>query len=100
MRPIGRLLPELYQALGIAQAADGWRAVTEWPAVAGARIAGRAQAVAFREGTLIVEVEGSAWRHELGFLKPELVRNLNRHLVAEVVSDLRLVPKGSRQGRP
>ena len=98
MRPVAGLLPELYQALGIAQTAEGWRAVAEWPAVAGARIAGRTRAVAFKGGTLIVEVEGSAWRHELGFLKPELVRNLNRHLGAEVVSDLRLVSKGSRQG--
>jgi len=39
-----------------------------------------------------VEVEGSAWMHELGFLKRELVRNLNRHLGADVVLDVRFVP--------
>ena len=90
------MLPELLQELGLAQAAEGWRAVADWPAVAGARIAGRTRAVSFREGALTVEVEGSAWMHELGFLKPELVRNLNRHLGASVVRDVRFTPAVTR----
>src|SRR5262249_8135132 len=85
MKPLAALRPGMLQELGLAQAAEGWRAVADWPAVAGTRIAGRTRAVAFRDGALIVEVEGSAWMHELGFLKPELVRNLNRHLGADVV---------------
>jgi predicted nucleic acid-binding Zn ribbon protein len=78
--------------LGLAETAAGWRAVSEWPAVAGTRIARRSRAVSFRDGTLNVEVEGSAWMHELAFLKNELVRNLNRHLGSDVVRDVRLVP--------
>jgi predicted nucleic acid-binding Zn ribbon protein len=99
LRPLAALLPELYRELGIANAAEGWRAVEDWAVVAGARIAGRTRAVAFRDGTLIVEVEGSAWMHELGFLKPDLVRNLNRHLGADVVHDLRFMPTGTRPRR-
>jgi predicted nucleic acid-binding Zn ribbon protein len=90
--PLATILPGLLAQLGLADAAAGWRAVSEWPAVAGARIAGRAHAVSFRDGTLNVEVEGSAWMHELGFHRRELVRNLNRHLGAEVVRDVRFVP--------
>ena len=90
------ILPELLAQLGLADAAAGWRAVSEWPDVAGARIARRTRAVSFRDGTLNVEVEGSAWMHELGFLKLELVRNLNRHLGADVVREVRFVPAGSR----
>ena len=90
--PLATILPGLLEQLGLADTAAGWRAVSEWPAVAGARIARRSRAVSFRDGTLNVEVEGSAWMHELGFLRRELVRNLNRHLGAEVVRDVRLVP--------
>src|SRR5215510_8360782 len=97
-RPLATILPALFEQLGLARTADGWRAVSDWPAVAGARIARHTRALSFRDGTLAVEVEGSAWRHELGFLKPELVRNLNRHLGGEFVTDLRLVPKGPRDG--
>ena len=87
--PLAKILPGLLEQLGLADTAAGWRAVSEWPAVAGARIARVTRAVGFRDGTLHVEVEGSAWMHELGFLKPEIVRNLNRHLAADVVRDVR-----------
>lgn len=92
MKPIADILPSLLRQYGLAEAAVGWRAVADWPAVAGTRIARVTRAVSFHEGTLTVEVEGSAWMHELGFLKPELVRNLNRHLGADVVRDVRLTP--------
>jgi predicted nucleic acid-binding Zn ribbon protein len=92
MRPVAAMLPELLRQLGLAQVAEGWRAVADWPVVAGVRIARRSRAVGFRDGALVVEVEGSAWMHELGFLKPELVRSLNRHLGADVVRDVRFVP--------
>ena len=97
LKPLAALLPDLLQQLGLARTAEGWRAVSDWPAVAGARIAGRTRAVSFREGALTVEVEGSAWMHELGFLKRDLIRRLNRHLEAELVRDLRfyLAPGGN-----
>lgn len=98
-RPLAAILPALFEQLGLAKAAEGWRAVSDWPAVAGPRLARHTRAVSFRDGTLAVEVEGSAWMHELGFLKRELVRNLNRHLGAEIVQDVRLVPARGRSLR-
>ena len=98
-RPLAAILPAVLEQLGLARTAEGWRAVSEWPAVAGARIARHTRALSFRDGTLAVEVEGSAWMHELGFLKRELVRNLNRHLGAEIVQDVRLVPARGRSLR-
>jgi predicted nucleic acid-binding Zn ribbon protein len=95
MKSLAAILPGLLEQLGLAETAQGWRAVTDWPAVAGARIARVTRAVSFRDGTLTVEVEGSAWMHELGFLKPDLVRNLNRHLEADVVRDVRFTPAGA-----
>ena len=92
MKPLAAILPGLLRELRLDEAAAGWRAVAEWPALAGERIARRTRAVAFRDGVMTIEVEGSAWMHELGFLRRELVRNLNRHLGAEVVRDVRLVP--------
>ena len=91
MRPVAAMLPELLQQLGLARTAEGWRAVADWPVVAGARIAGRTRAVSFREGALTVEVEGSAWMHELGYLKRELIRTVNRELGSDRVRDIRFV---------
>jgi predicted nucleic acid-binding Zn ribbon protein len=96
MMPIATLMPALLEQLGLAETAQGWRAVSDWPAIAGARIARHTRALSFRDGALTVEVEGSAWMHELGFLKPDLVRNLNRHLGVDVVRDVRFTPAGTR----
>jgi len=42
-----------------------------------------------------VEVEGSAWMHELMFLKRDLIRRIQRHLGSDHVRDVRfLVPRG------
>ena len=96
MEALAGVLARLTARLGLDGELQGWRAVEQWPRIVGPRIAQRAHAVGFRDGVLHVEVEGSAWMHELGFLKPELVRNLNRHLGADVVRDVRFAPAGTR----
>lgn len=91
MQPLGSILPALLKSMGLADAAEGWRAVSDWAELAGARLARHSRAVSFHDGTLIVEVEGSAWMHELGFLREELKRKVNQHLGSDVVRDVRLV---------
>jgi len=98
-RPLATILPAVFEQLGLARTAEGWRAVSDWSTVAGPRIARHTRALSFRDGTLAVEVEGSAWMQELSLLKPELLRNLNRHLGADVVSDVRLTPARGRSLR-
>jgi predicted nucleic acid-binding Zn ribbon protein len=91
MEAIARILPGLMKQLGLEERAAGWRAVSEWPALVGERIARHAHASNFHDGVLTVEVDGSAWMHELGFLKRDLVRRANAHLGAAVVREVRLV---------
>jgi predicted nucleic acid-binding Zn ribbon protein len=69
----------------------GWRAVTEWPEAVGPRVARRARAVRCVEGALLVEVEGSAWLHELSLLKRDLARRLNERLGQPHVREIQLV---------
>ena len=88
---ISRVLPSLLRDLGLEAGVLGWRAVTEWPDAVGPRVARRARAVSFKDGTLLIEVEGSSWRYELGFLKRDLLRQLNRHLGSQLVRDLEFI---------
>ena len=61
----------------------------------GPRVARHTRAVSFRDGVLQVEVDGSSWMHELGFLKRDLVGKVNRHLGSRLVKDVRfVVPRG------
>jgi predicted nucleic acid-binding Zn ribbon protein len=91
MRSLATILPDLMRELGLEERAAGWRAVSEWPALAGERIARRTRATGFRDGILTVEVEGSAWMHELGYLGRDFVRRANQRLGAEIVREVRFV---------
>ncbi|HYM81105.1 MAG TPA: DUF721 domain-containing protein [Candidatus Limnocylindria bacterium] len=91
MRSLGDLLPGMLEALGLAEGVAGWRAVEAWPDIVGERIARRTRARSFQDGVLLVEVEGSAWLQELGYLKRELVAQLNRRLGSNQVRGLHLV---------
>jgi predicted nucleic acid-binding Zn ribbon protein len=89
------MLPRVLKQLGLDQGLLGWRVVQEWAQVVGPRVARHTRAVAFRDGVLHVEVEGSAWMHELGFLKRDLLQKVNRHIGSRLVRDVRFVmPRG------
>jgi hypothetical protein len=46
----------------------------------------------------VIEVEGSAWMQEVGYLKRELIRKIDARLGAGVVRDVRVtLPRGGIQ---
>ncbi len=95
MEPVSGVVARLVRQLGLENSVLGWRAVDEWPTVVGPRIARHSRAVAFRDGTLHVEVEGSAWMQELGYLKRELARRINHALGSDLVREVRFrIPRG------
>ncbi len=95
MESLAGVLPRVLKQLGLEEGLLGWRAVHEWEQVVGPRVARHTRAVAFRDGVLQIEVEGSAWMHELGFLKTDLMRKVNRHLGRRLVRNIRfVVPRG------
>jgi len=87
----GAVVTKLLQDLGLDRRLLGQRAVQEWADVVGPRIARRTRAVSFHEGTLRVEVEGSAWIYELRFLERRLIQELEKRLGAPVVRALHFV---------
>ncbi len=95
MESVAGVLGRLLHQLGLDEQMAGWRAVQEWADLVGERVARHTRAVAFRDGTLYVEVEGSAWMHELQFLSRDLVRRVNERLGRATVRDIRFaIPRG------
>jgi predicted nucleic acid-binding Zn ribbon protein len=89
MEALGGVLGRVLEQLGLDRTVRGWQAVREWPDLVGPKLARRTRAVGFRDGVLQVEVEGSAWMHELGFLKRDLLRRIHEHLGSDEVRDVR-----------
>jgi len=95
MEALSAVLSRALRRLGMEDELKGWQAVEEWPRLVGTRVACHTRAVGFKEGTLRVEVEGSAWMHELSFLKQDLIRRINQHLGSRLVRDVRFtLPRG------
>lgn len=92
MDKIGAPLKDLLARLHLTEPLRGWQAVEAWPEVVGERVAARARAVSFRDGTLLVEVDSATWMNELGYLKLRMVTELNRRLGGEIVREIRLQP--------
>ena len=99
MEAVGGVLGRVLDDLGLSREMTGWKAVEAWPTLVGLRVARRTRAVAFRDGTLHVEVEGSAWMQELGYLKRELVQRINQGLGGEHVRDVRFTLPGRKRPR-
>jgi predicted nucleic acid-binding Zn ribbon protein len=91
MEALDGVLGRLLRRLGIADELQGWKAVEEWERAVGPRVARHTRAVDFEQGVLRVEVEGSAWMHELGYLKRQLIDAINRTLGETRVRDIRFV---------
>ena len=91
MEALSLVLSRLLQRLGLANELQGWRAVEDWAGIVGPRVARHTRAVGFEHDVLRVEVEGSAWMHELGYLKQELIKAVNRELGYDRVRDIRFV---------
>lgn len=95
MEGISRVLERVVRDLGLEAGIRGWQAAEQWPGIVGARIARHTRCVGFRDGTLRVETESSAWMHELGYLERDLIRKINRHLGADLVHEVKfVVPRG------
>lgn len=98
MEALGGVLGRVLGRLGLERGVRGWRAVQEWSGVVGPKLASRTHAVSFRDGVLDVEVEGSAWMHELGFLKRDLLRRIHERLGSDEVRDVRFrLARGGNQ---
>ena len=95
MEQVGGVLRRVVRDLGLEKQLQGWKAAEDWPRIVGARIARRTRCVGFKDGTLRVEVESSAWMHELGYLERDLIRKINQHLGAELVREVKfIIPRG------
>lgn len=72
----GDLVSETLASLGLTEQIRGLRVVAEWEELVGERIARRAQPEGVVRRVLVVRVVSSAWMHELGLLKRQLLESL------------------------
>lgn len=87
-RALGEILSQLVGSLGIHANLKRHEVPTLWEEVVGEKIAKVTRAREVRDGRLFVEVESSAWRNELFYMKEEIVQHLNKRAGEQVIHDI------------
>lgn len=85
--PIGQVIESMLQkqrktTMGLT------RVWPVWEAAVGDLIAANARPAAFKGRILLVHVSSSPWLHQLRFLKPEIIANVNNALGESIVADI------------
>ncbi len=60
-----------------------------WDKVVGEVISENAKPGAFRDGVLIINVSSSVWLQQLGFLKHDMIKNLNRAIGKNIIKTIK-----------
>lgn len=86
----------MLKRLGLERTLAAERAVVIWPELVGAKAAEHARAVAVDSGVLIVMVDSPTWSTQLLYLKPQLLKKLDRRLGSGLIKDIRFALETGR----
>lgn len=89
IKPVGFVLDELVNELGIRKKLREYDAVIYWGDIVGDHIAKVTVVRRISQGVLYVRVKTSVWRNELTLRKKELIDKINSVVSETVVKDIK-----------
>lgn len=89
-QPIGKILGEAGEALGVSSPGHVGKVWAEWAGIVGPGIAAHAEPTSLRSGVLRVRADSPAWATELGYLAEEIKTRVNRAVGTELVREVRV----------
>ena len=87
--PVTALLGGIYRQRQWTKQWRLWQLTRDWPAIVGQEISRLTTPAFFRQDTLWIYVQNSAWMHHFQFMKPDLMARINKALGQHPISDLR-----------
>ncbi len=85
---LGDALASLIQNLGFEKKLNEQKLIAQWPLVVGDKIAKHTHAVTCEGGKLFVEVDSAAWRHELLYMKAQILDRLNQKAGSKIIQEI------------
>jgi len=89
-RPVGRVVSQVLDELGLADTNAVLRVAERWEAAVGPEVARHCQPVRMRHGVLEARVDSGMWCQQLLLQRTELLAGLRRELGDAAPRDLRL----------
>lgn len=87
-RPLGEVLKEVINELGVQEKMDEARVVETWASVAGTKINSVTESVWMKGSTLYVKITSAAWRQELHMNRRKWRERLNGALESDLVDEI------------
>lgn len=87
-RPLGEVLKEVIDELGVQEKIDEARVIETWANVAGTEINGVTESAWMKGSTLYVKVTSATWRQELHMNRRKWRERLNGALESELVDEI------------
>ena len=87
--PIGKVIDDMLKAWGMSRSSKELRVFQVWDRAIAEPVRGNARPVFVSRGQLVVAVRDNVWMQELGFIKDELKKKLNRELGPGVIQEIR-----------
>ena len=86
---IGGLLGKAAEGMGVRNPVAVARVFSAWKKIVGPEIAARCEPTGLKDGVLKVSIESPAWAGQFKYLAPEVMRRLNEHLGAEIITEIK-----------
>ncbi len=87
-RPLGELIKEFVSQETISEKLRSYEVVGDWETIVGDVVARNTEIVRIENGTLYVQAKNSAWRNELIFIKPTILKKIRENYPASGVEDI------------
>ncbi|MCD6098843.1 DUF721 domain-containing protein [bacterium] len=82
------ILERILKRYGLKRRVEEFETVLVWDDVVGEQVSRHAVPIKIEKGVLFVHCESASWRQEISFLKPDLIKKLNKHLGKKLVNDI------------
>lgn len=87
-KPIGQIITEMIEHLGMTDEMKRHKVESLWNAIAGPGIAGFTRAVRMQDATLHVYVDSAPLKEELGYVRESLRQHINAAMGEEIVKNI------------
>jgi len=87
-RPLGDLIREFASQDGISEKLRSYEVVGDWEKIVGDAIGKSTEIVRIENGTLYVRAKNSAWRNELIFVKPTILKKIRENYTSSGIDDI------------
>jgi predicted nucleic acid-binding Zn ribbon protein len=91
LQSIGSVINEFLKENRLEKKIDLSSLHTNWKTIAGEMVANHTTRMFIKDSTLFLQVDSSALKNELHFLKDQLIQNINHFLEKELVKQLVLL---------